>query len=69
MSGPSGPVATPSDGPDQEQSAGARPGGSGPPDEGPDLVADSRPWTVIGLVLLVIFLAILAYAVVLPALH
>jgi hypothetical protein len=64
-----GPIPLPSQGPDKEESAGARPAGSGPPDEGPEVVRDQRPWTIVGLVLLVIFLAILAYAVVLPAIR
>jgi hypothetical protein len=64
-----GDVPLPADGPDQEQSAGAEPPGSGPTDLGPEVVHDQRPWTVVALVLLAIFLVILAYALVLPALR
>jgi len=65
----SGATARPPDGPDEEQSAGARPPGPATETEGPRFVRDSRPGTVVGLVLLVVFLAILVWAVVLPALR
>jgi hypothetical protein len=63
----SGATPRPPDGPDEEQSAGSRPSGPATETEGPHVVRDSRPWTVVGLVLLVIFLGILVWAVVLPA--
>jgi hypothetical protein len=67
LGGVSDSRAMPSDGPDDEQSAGARPAGPATEIEGPEVVSDSRPWQVLGIVLLVVFLAILVYAVVLPA--
>jgi hypothetical protein len=65
----SGPIARPPDGPDEEQSAGARPAGPATETEGTHVVRDSRPGTLLGLVLLIVFLAILAWAVVLPAIR
>jgi hypothetical protein len=54
----------PSDGPDEEQSAGARPAGPATTRDGGEVVRDSRPWVAIGVILLVIFLAIVAYAII-----